>query len=91
MNDNVKEEFLSIINNIPSNLSEIEKVRYLYIKLGRLFCYNYMIVIDKELVPELDLNSSFLCRYQTCKQLSQIFDYALKINHIVSLIMNHQK
>jgi hypothetical protein len=37
-----------IIGDIPENLSEIEKVRYIYLKLGKYFIYNINFIINKD-------------------------------------------
>ena len=42
----------SIIKNMPNNLSDLEKVRYLYISLGKLVGYDINLVNDKnEVIP----------------------------------------
>ncbi len=32
-----------IMSSIPDNLTDLEKVRYIYINLGKIFCYDYRI------------------------------------------------
>lgn len=37
----------SIIDNMPNNLNEIEKIRYIYISLGKILCSDINIMDDK--------------------------------------------
>ena len=39
-----------IMSSIPDNLTDLEKVRYIYINLGKIFCYDYRIIIDESVV-----------------------------------------
>lgn len=72
----------SIINNIPDNLSEIEKVRYLYISLGKIVGFDINVSPNKNEVISLNtityLNSvwgALAKRKVTNESLSKIFVY----------------
>lgn len=84
-NKNYNENILGALNlllmNIPQNLEPLEKVRWLYIKLGELFSYDYRVATDINVAKkEVDFSEEFISRYQTCKQISQIFN--LMLNNI---------
>lgn len=73
--ENINSSLNLLISNIPDNLSTIEKVRWLYIKLGKLFSYNYNIISDKTIMDQkLDFENDFISRYQTCVQISEILN-----------------
>lgn len=58
---------------MPDNLTPIEKVRWIYINLGKLFSYDYRVVNDPSLGYGKKINTKeFIGRYQTCVQISQI-------------------
>ena len=46
--ENVVGELNLLLLNIPDNLSLIEKIRWLYIKVGKLFSYDYRIANDSK-------------------------------------------
>lgn len=75
--NNVRPEIDIIINNIPEDLEPIEKVRWIYLKLGNLFTYNLKILIDYyESIKPLNFNpyeNMDISKYQTCVQISEIF------------------
>jgi hypothetical protein len=63
-----------LISNIPTNVSTEEKIRWIYIKLGKLFSYDYRIA-DNENVANKKVNiekDSYVGRYQTCLQISTV-------------------
>lgn len=85
-----------LINNIPEELTPLEKVRWIYIKLGELFSYDYRIVNDPSYGDVRRVNpSKFIGRYQSCVQISEIFSLILnsipgvKSNIIVRKLPNH--
>lgn len=43
-----KKSIDTIIGQIPEGLTEIEKIRYIYIKLGKYFVYNISFFINEE-------------------------------------------
>ena len=70
-----------IMSNIPENLTDLEKVRYIYLKLGNIFSYDYRIMRDINVVTDkIDYSSSSINKYQTCIQISEIL--ALLLNNI---------
>jgi hypothetical protein len=78
MNNNIVSDIDLILNNIPTNITDLEKVRWLYIKLGLLFSYDYRIMENiKYAYREVDFNN--IGRYETCIQISQILDVVLRI------------
>lgn len=85
-----------LINNIPEGLTPLEKVRWIYIKLGELFSYDYRIVNDPSYGDVRRVNpSKFIGRYQSCVQISEIFSLILnsipdvKSNIIVRKLPDH--
>ena len=73
MKTNIKNEILQIVNNIP-NVSPLEKVRWVYIKLGKLFSFDYKYLDTQK---EATLDSEVIDRYQTCVQISEILNEIL--------------
>ena len=62
-----------IMSSIPEDATELEKIRYIYINLGKLFCYDYRIIIDESVAYEqVDYSSNEIGRYKTCYQISEI-------------------
>ena len=41
VHENVMNELNSIMMSIPKDISPLEKIRYVYIKVGEVFCYDY--------------------------------------------------
>jgi len=76
-NDNIIEEINKIINSIP-NVKPIEKIRYIYIKLGQLFSYDYRVAYNNIIInnKNIDLNN-YVERYQTCIEISTILSKIL--------------
>lgn len=77
--EDVLDDVSLLVYNIPEELTPLEKVRWVYCQLGKLFSYDYRVAKDvnygtsKKFVP-----SQFIGRYQTCIQISEV----------VSIIMN---
>lgn len=62
-----------IMSTIPNDLTSVEKVRYIYIELGKIFSYNYRIMIDESVAEErINYEAPEISRYQTCYQISEI-------------------
>ena len=77
-NDNIVSDINLILFNIPENVSTLEKVRWIYIKLGELFSYDYTVVSKpKEALKELTFEDNYISPYQTCIQISQIMNIIL--------------
>lgn len=66
-----------IMLNIPDNLPTLYKVRWLYMKLGELFSYDYRIMSDIEIAKRKIDFSKPISRYETCSQISQILAFAI--------------
>lgn len=61
--------------NIPDNLTPLEKVRWVYINLGKLFSYDYRVASDISYGTEKMFDPyQFIGRYQTCIQISQVLN-----------------
>ena len=76
--DNIVSDINLILFNIPENVSILEKVRWIYIKLGELFSYDYTVVSKpKEALKELTFEDNYISPYQTCIQISQIMNIIL--------------
>ena len=76
-NENVVGELDLLLINMPEdkNITPMEKLRWLYIKLGKIFSYNYRIVNDPKIATqELDFENNYIGRYETCVQISEIFN-----------------
>jgi len=76
--DNIFEELHILSLSVPDNLSLIEKVRWIYIKAGELFSYDYTI-LDGDIVPRVDLKEGYINNYQTC----------IGVSEVLSMILNH--
>ena len=62
-----------VIDTIPTNLTPLEKLRYVYISLGHLFSYDYRVIDDIRYATDkvIDMDNC-VGRYQTCIQISEI-------------------
>lgn len=77
-NENIVNDLNLLIMNIPEDIPIMDKVRWLYMKTGMLFSYDYRIAADENFAfKELDFENNFISRYQTCKQISYIFNLML--------------
>ena len=62
-----------IMSSIPDNLTDLEKVRYIYINLGKLFSYDYLVIFDESVITKpIDYDKNEIDRYKTCYQISEI-------------------
>ena len=79
---NIIGELNLLLNNIPNDLTELEKLRWIYIKLGNLFSYDYRVSSNEEFGNvKVDFESGFVSNYQTCTQICSIVDMILnKLN-----------
>ena len=73
VNDNVMGDLTILLLNIPKNITPIEKLRWVYIKLGQIFCYDYDY-LDRENKTSLAFDKDYVGRYQSCIEVSTIFD-----------------
>lgn len=86
-NINIYESLNEIISSIPTNITPLEKVRYVYIKLGMLFSYDYRVAYDMK-YAYYDIKDNYIRKYQTCLQISEILNYILnKIEGVKSTVI----
>ena len=77
-NENIVGELNLLLFNIPEDMTPIEQVRWLYLKAGRLFSYDYRVAYDPSIVERRpDYENNYVGRYQTCAQISEIFNTML--------------
>ena len=75
--DNIVDKIELIRYSIPENCTDLEKVRYIYIKLGHLFCYDFRIIINESIAGvKLDYNN--ISQFQTCTQISEVLAMLLQ-------------
>lgn len=72
--ENIKDEILDVINTIPDGISPLEKVRWIYIKLGKLLAFD-----NKEFdsSKNVSLDSDYIDKYQTCVTTSILLNEIL--------------
>ena len=74
-NENIIDKLNLLLFNIPEDTSLLEKIRWLYVKIGELFSYNYNVLDDESLAKnEVDFSKNYIGRYQTCTQISYILN-----------------
>lgn len=72
-NDDIAADLNLLLINVPKNVSPLEQIRWLYIKAGHLFCYDYRISGNPDIVNRpLDFENNTISRFQTCTQISYI-------------------
>ena len=77
-NENVLGDIDLILINMPNNLNPIEKVRWVYINLGKIFSYDYRVSDDIRYGKDKVINPYvYIGRYQTCIQISEIVNLLL--------------
>lgn len=76
--ENVLPEIKKIIANIPKSASPLEKIRWIYIKLGQIFCYDYRIGLSEyqNITNHIDMEN-FVGRYETCIEIVEVLNYIL--------------
>lgn len=77
LKENIVGKINLILLNIPDNCTDLEKIRYIYMKLGNLFCYDFKIIIDEDLAGTA-LNYEQIDKYQTCTQITEILNVILR-------------
>ena len=61
-----------IMSSLPEDLTDLEKVRYIYINLGKLFSYDYRIVADESVAEEpVDYSKNDIGRYLSLIHISE--------------------
>lgn len=72
---NIYSEINLILSNIPNELNEEELLRWIYIKFGNLFSYDYRISSDIKIGNvKIDFSSEYISNYQTCTQICEIMN-----------------
>ena len=74
--DNLKGKISMALLNMPSDVSDLAKVRYIYIKLGSMFCYDYGI-INNEYIAGRKVDYDNIDKFQTCTQIAEILSHEL--------------
>ncbi len=77
-NQNIMNDLNLIMLNIPDNLTPLEKARWVYIKSGELFSYDYNFLNDEE--SQVRYEEDYINRYETCEEISSILN--LMLNNI---------
>ena len=77
-NQNIMNDLNLIMLNIPDNLTPLEKARWVYIKSGELFSYDYNFLNDEE--SQVRYEDDYINRYETCEEISSILN--LMLNNI---------
>lgn len=77
--ENVISELNSIMLSIPKDADLLEKIRYVYIKTGEVFSYDYYYLENQE-EYKVRFEDDYIDRYSTCSEISQVL--ALMISNI---------
>ena len=75
INENVIDEINLVALNVPDNITPLEKVRWVYIKLGNIFCYDYNYLDKGKDYFGINYEDNYIGRYQSCIEISNIFNY----------------
>ena len=71
--EDVLDDISLLVYNVPDNLTPLQKVRWFYIQLGKLFSYDYRVAKDVNYGTNKNFNpAQFIGRYQTCIQISEV-------------------
>lgn len=82
-NPNIISDINLLLLNIPEDTTPIEKIRWIYIKLGCLFSYDYHIAENESIaLKEIDYSDDFVGRFETCRQISSILN--IIINQMIT-------
>ena len=82
---NVYDQIKMIMFNVPDDLSEIELVRWIYIKIGMLFNYDYRILNNPSIGNnKVDFDNEYISNYQTCYQICEIMNKVFEYFNIKS-------
>lgn len=76
LEENIVSKINLILLNRPKDVSDLHLIRYFYIMLGKLFCYDLFIIVDKDIVYK-DVDYDRIGKYQTCYQISKILNVIL--------------
>lgn len=76
--ENIVGELNLLLYNIPEDGTTLEKVRWLYMKAGQMFSYDYRVAENLDIIKkEPDFENNIISRYETCVQISTIFNVML--------------
>lgn len=76
--DNVMDKLNLIMINLPNNLSTIEKIRWIYIKTGEVFSYDFRVVTNMDYAKvKIDFENDYISKYETCVQIAEVFNIML--------------
>ena len=76
LGENIYNDLELLLISVPKNITPLEKVRWIYMKAGKLFSYDYTI-LDGDNVPRIEMDKQYINSYQTCIGISQILEYIL--------------
>jgi len=71
-NDNVINELNSVLTSIPNGLNLLEKIRWVYINIGKIFSYDYLFTEFNGENYKIRFDQKFISRYVTCVQISEV-------------------
>ena len=74
--DNLRGKISMTLLNMPNDVSDLAKVRYIYKTLGSMFCYDYGI-INNEYIAGRKVNYEDIDKFQTCTQIAEILSHEL--------------
>ena len=91
---NILNEIKNIPNTIPNNLTPLEKTRYIYKKLGNLFCFDYRTRftdnVTEAITKPLNYNY-YINNFVSCIPMAIILNKLLNnINGVSSIIIPRQ-
>lgn len=76
--NNIIADINLILFNMPKNASYIEQIRWVYIKLGDLFIYDYRVANHPDIVTkELNFEEDYIGGFQTCIQIAEIMNIVI--------------
>lgn len=80
--DSINSELDIIFMNIPENVPALYQLRWLYIKLGELFSYDYRIMKNPQIVRRKMDFTEDISKFQTCTQISEILAFMINQSSI---------
>lgn len=76
--NNIIADINLILFNMPKNASYIEQIRWVYIKLGDLFSYDYRVANHPDIVTkQLNFEEDYIGGFQTCIQIAEIMNIVI--------------
>ncbi len=76
--ENVLGAINDVIANIPANATILEKIRWVYIRLGQIFSYDYRkgLTEYQSVVNPIDMEK-YVGKYQSCLEMTEVLNYIL--------------